>query len=269
MTSAIARIHAADRAAFEEHVARELPCVIENGAADWPARRWSVAYLNDRIGDLAIRCKLSRSHVHPDFRAPTLKDMFATEASTFRALFAAITTGDDRARRLFTGDEQFVLRVRDGLTTIHEPFRPLLDDAPVPDLVPSDRLYTVWAWFSGRGVRTGLHYDNNGCHNLNAQLCGAKSCVLFPPSELERMELFPVGGTNPAVNCSALEREPEGGLTAQLDAGDLLFIPAWWFHSFDHHGDFNANMNYWWKPAVATSNPVSERQEVIDGRGRS
>ncbi len=264
----ISRISAADRAAFAGHVARDEPCVIAGGAVEWPATMtWSIAALAERIGDLAIRCKVSSTSTHPNFGAPSLKDMFATEATTVRALFASFT-GPEPARRLFTGDEQFVLRVRDGVTAIHEPFRTLLDDAPVPDVIPRDRLYTVWAWFSGRGVHTGLHYDNNGCHNLNAQLAGRKRCVLYPPAALAEMELFPIGGANPALNCSRLdlanEPVPPGGFETTLETGDLLFIPAWWFHAFWHLGDFNANMNYWWKPEVAIANPVSERQATIE-----
>ena len=249
-----------------DFVARETPCVVEGGARSWRAMQWSPGSLNERIGDLAIRCKLSRSHVHPDFSAGSLKEMFATEATTFRALFASFA-GPEPARRLFTGDEQFLLRVREGLTTVHEPLRPLLDDVAIPE-VARERLYTIWAWFSGRGVHTGLHYDNNGCHNLNAQLAGRKRCVLFPPSALDRMGLFPIGGANPAVNCSSLSAIPAGGLEATLEHGDLLFIPAWWFHAFWHLGSFNANVNFWWKPDSPTENPVSRRQEEIDGRGR-
>lgn len=243
--------------------------MIAGGARDWPAIGWSSASLTEKLGDLVIRCKRSASHVHPNFRAATIPEMFAVEATTFRALFAAIAAGD--ATRLFTGDEQFVLRVRDGETTVYEPFRALLEDVVIPE-VARPSLYTIWAWFSGKGVHTWLHYDNNGCHNLNAQLAGEKTCVLYPPSELDRMALFPPGGANPAVNCSSLDLDadgaPPGGLTGRLEAGDLLFIPAWWFHAFDHHGAFNANVNFWWKPARPMENPVSRRQEAIDAGRR-
>lgn len=251
----IDRVAASELAAL---VDREQPCVIAGGASAWPAMQWSAETLTERIGELAIRCKVSRSHIHPDFRAGSIKEMFATEATTLRALFESFR-GPEPARRLFTGDEQFLLRVRDGATTVHEPFRTLLDDVVMPE-VAATSLYTIWAWFSGKGVHTGLHYDNNGCHNLNAQLAGRKRCVLFPPAELDRMSLFPIGGSNPAINCSALEQVPDGGLEATLEAGDLLFIPAWWFHAFWHLGDFNANLNFWWLPARVIANPVSDRQ---------
>ena len=51
-----------------------------------------------------------------------------------------------------------------------------------------------------RGVRTWLHYDNNGCHNLNAQICGHKRCWLYAPDQLQRMHPFLLGSGNPAHN---------------------------------------------------------------------
>ena len=271
MTEQVERIAASDRAALERCVRSETPVVIEGAARGWRAVvEWSPAYLVERIGDVAIRYKRSESNVHPDFHAATLAAMFATGATTFAEFVAAITGGDlaERARSLFTGDEQFLLRRRDGQTSINDALRPLLDDVAVPEIA-EDRLYTVWAWFSGIGVRTWLHYDNNGCHNLNAQITGSKRCALFPPSELARLAPFPLGGANPAHNCSQLDIDrvdlADGAqLTARLDAGDLLFIPAWWFHTFLHLGEFNSNVNFWWKPETPSLNPVAARQVLLD-----
>ncbi len=63
---------------------------------------------------------------------------------------------EERARRLFTGDERFLLQRRDGQTRIDPELGLLLDDVETPDLVPAEQLYTLWAWFSGQGVRMGV-----------------------------------------------------------------------------------------------------------------
>jgi lysine-specific demethylase 8 len=122
----------------------------------------------------------------------------------------------------------------------------------MPAQVPPERLYTVWAWLGGPGARTWLHYDNNGCHNLNAQLTGEKTCVLFAPEHLARLKPFPPEGANPAHNCSQLDIDEVPAdiprITARLEAGDLLFIPALWLHAFHHLGELNTNVNWWWKP---------------------
>jgi len=256
--------------------ARDTPLLIEGGAAGMPAcARWSAEYLGARLGRVVVAHKLSQSHRHPDFHAATLGEMFARETRPLGELIELCTSGAaaERARRLFTGDERFLLQRRGGVTRVDPELAPLLEDAPVPALVPAERLYTVWAWLSGTGVRTWLHYDNNGCHNLNAQITGEKSCALYPPETLAAARLFPPGGRNPAVNCSSLDVEdpdlPEDFRAAEhhdahLGAGDLLFIPAWWLHTFRHHGDFNSNVNYWWKPERARDNPIARRQAEID-----
>lgn len=266
----VARI-SADRFAESDH-----PVVIE-GALSWPAlSRWSRSYLAERLGAAPARWKVSPTGAHPNFHAASLREMFATESGTFRDFFAALAA--DRAGRvLFTGDEKFVLRRRDGVTSLDPDLGVLLEDAPVPALVPADRLYTIWSWFSGAGVRTWLHYDNNGCHNLNAQVTGRKRAVLFAPDELESVSLFPIGGANPALNCSqidvaspALDRFPAfaraRALTASLGPGDLLFIPAWWLHAFEHDGAFNSNINFWWKPSAPIDNAVARHQARIEAR---
>ena len=152
---------------------------------------------------------------------------------------------------------------------------PLLEDVQMPALFPEQQLHTVWAWLSGPGVRTWLHYDNNGCHNLNAQVTGRKRCVLYAPEELGKLHPFPLGGGNPAHNCSRIDVErPDAALAADLAAaqgwhaelgpGDLLFIPAWWFHTFEHLGELNANVNFWWKPERPRWNVVAARQALVD-----
>jgi lysine-specific demethylase 8 len=250
----------------------QVPVVIEGAISDWPAvKLWSPSYLTRLIGDVRLTYKVSPTSAHPNFHAVTLPEMFATGSAPFRE-FVSLTM-DGTGRVLFTGDSKFVLRCRDGVTTIDPELGPLLDDVHMPPLFAREALYTVWAWFSGRGGRTWLHYDNNGCHNLNAQITGSKTCVLFDPSEVDRLALWP-RGTNPAVNCSQIDvAAPDlaqfpafaeaRAWSARLDAGDLLFIPAWWLHAFEHVDEFNANINFWWKPSQAVENAVSRHHAAV------
>lgn len=254
----------------------QLPVVIEGGCAHYPAvARWTPEYLKEKLGHEPIQFKLSTCHQHPNFHAKTLPEIFARGSSTLAEFIDSVTTGDpgQRSHRYFTGDERFLLKRRDGHETRDAALAPLLDDVEVPAFLPAERLYTVWGWLSGRGVRTWLHYETNGCHNFNAQLRGNKTCVLYPPEQLSKMRMFRPGSGNPAYNCSEIDVEDPaeqallaraGGLTATLQAGDLLFIPAWWFHTFFHLGEFNANINFWWKPVRPVLNQVAVRQGFLD-----
>jgi hypothetical protein len=224
------------------------------------------------LGPIEIEYKISSGNAHPDFRQQGLGRMFARGKCPLPEFFSAIESGPsgDRSRYLFTGDERFLLRRRGGQTSIDPELAPLLGDVERPPWFAEERLHTVWAWFSGAGVRTWLHYDNNGCHNLNAQVTGRKRCVLYAPEELSRMHVFPLGGDNPALNCErpAPEHAPDLAAAraweAELCAGDVLYIPAWWFHTFLHVGEFNSNVNFWWKPERPGWNVVAGRQALLD-----
>lgn len=263
------------RALYEE---RDRPVVIAGGAREIRAVRcWTREYLAEKIGAVEVPFKLSETDAHPNFRASEPGRMFAREKAPFAELLRRIAEGppEERARRLFTGDERFLLQRRSGRVARDPELGLLLDDVPIPDVVPAEQLYTIWAWFSGPGVRTWLHYDNNGCHNVNVQITGEKECWLFPPSELGKLAPFPLGGDNPAHNCSQIDvdrpdpaRFPDFESArcerAEIHAGDLLFIPAFWFHTFRHHGELNSNVNFWYRPVHARPNPVATRQALLD-----
>jgi hypothetical protein len=257
---------------------REVPLVILQGAAAWPAvERWTPEYLSALLGPIEIPFKASTSNAHPDFRASGLAQMFARGRAPLSQFLESIGTGSraERSRYLFTGDERFLMRRRSDHTSVDPELAPLLADVTIPPLFPEEQLHTIWAWLSGPGVRTWLHYDNNGCHNLNAQITGRKRCVLYAPEELSKLHPFPLGGGNPAYNCSRIDVERADdplasdlaaaqGWHAELGPGDLLFIPAWWFHTFVHDGDFNSNVNFWWKPRRPVWNVVAARQALVD-----
>jgi len=278
LATAVARIPLSASDLAERLEAGVEPLLIAGGARHYRAFAcWSIEYLSDICGQVEIQFKSSSSNAHPDFRQPTLAQMFARGSAPFGEFLRGLVSGPahERARRLFTGDEQFLLRRRRGTETIHPELGRLLDDVEVPALFARERLHTVWSWFSGLGVRTWLHYDNNGCHNLNAQITGHKRCALYPPSELARMHPFVLGGDNPAHNCSAIDVEaPQPAFAddladarvwhAEVLAGDLLFIPAWWFHTFEHLGELNSNVNFWWRPERPQWNATAARQALLD-----
>ncbi len=259
------------------------PIVIAGAVLDWPAvALWSPDYLKKRLGSISLPSKLSSTHQHPNFHARTLAEAFARDTTTLSELVDAVTTGprEERARRLFTGDERFVLRQRDGTVTLDPELSVLYRNVELPSFIARERLYTVWAWLSGPGVRTWLHYDNNGCHNLNAQITGRKQCLLFSPEQIECLYPFAPGGPNPATNCSAIDVEAPDfdrfplfrdarALVATLEPGDLLFIPAWWSHSFVHLGEFNTNMNFWWLPTMPVDSAVARREAAMAAAGKS
>ncbi len=255
------------------------PLVLRGVIRDWHAvKAWTPEGLEKRLGPIELRFKYSRTHQHPNFLAGSKAEMFAVRPLLFRDFLHSVQHGPsaERANLLFTGDEQFVWRRRNGQIETNPALLPLLEDITLPECIPEQDLYTVWAWFSGKGVRTWLHYDNNGCHNINAQVQGSKRALLFPPTDLEHIPLFDPS-QNAAYHCSSIDIEAPTAeqaaqlskahpWTAELEAGDVLFIPVHWLHTFEHLGSFNANLNFWWKADQPVEDPIARRQASIEAR---
>lgn len=238
------------------------PFIIEGALDDWPAfRLWDPPYLKELLGDGTVRYKYSPHGVHPNFFASELGEMFATKEGSFSEYLDLITVGpkEQRTHYFFTGDEQFLYRVRDGKSELNELLAPLWKDVREPEYLPEGKLYSVWSWFSAQGMRSWLHYDNNDCHNLNAQIRGSKKCWLLSPKEEKKIALFPKDGPNPAHNCSQIDIfhpdptkfpqfEEAEAIEAEILEGDLFYLPANWSHAFEHQGALNVNVNFWFQP---------------------
>ncbi|MFG2196127.1 cupin-like domain-containing protein [Streptomyces sp. NPDC048639] len=272
VVGSVERVEAPSREEFEkEFVQADRPVIISGAIDHWIARKnWSSEELRKRIGSVPVRYKVSSSHLHPDFDVEEGEPLFASEESTF-ADFLARLRGPDAARFLLMGEDAQLMRAMpDGSREISPSLGSLIDDFEIPPYFSEDRINTVWSWFGSAGPRTWLHYDNNGCHNLNAQISGSKRFWLFPPVGLEGFYPFEIDAKIPLPNVSQVNIESPDHARfplfdemecreGEMHEGDMLFLPAFWFHSFHHLGDFNANITFWWRPDSLRLNPVSRR----------
>lgn len=98
-------------------------------------------------------------------------------------------------------------------------------------------------WLSSAGSVTHLHWDAFGPHNFHLLVAGRKRALLFPPSEAAavrclggfRYALRFVGAADGGVIDPSAPNavSPEArGLEAMLTPGDLLFVPAYYWHFF-------------------------------------
>jgi hypothetical protein len=113
-------------------------------------------------------------------------------------------------------------------------------------------------WISGPGLTVGLHFD--AAENLNFQLRGEKVFSLYPPgtrayypmpmfsetahiSRVFREGPHPDLARFPAFDPSLVER-------VEIRQGDVLYLPAYWWHQVESLGEQNVNLNFWWVPAA-------------------
>jgi hypothetical protein len=135
---------------------------------------------------------------------------------------------------------------------------PLRGDFRLPGFFDPGRLVHIGFWLSAAGVRTLLHYDPPGNHNLNAQVRGSKRVTLVAPQHVREVYPFRYAlgefGNYSRVDVARpdLDRFLRFGDAERfedvIEEGEVLFVPPLWYHAFEHLGETNVNVNFWWRP---------------------
>jgi hypothetical protein len=222
----LARLSALDLADFRATARNGLPFIMEGIVSLWPLAAMTAAELREKFSSAAIRVRTG------DY---------------IGAAFSGRRTFVDM--RL---DEYLILAGSDP-----GPLPPYAGNVHLPEL---DRL-CEWppyfanyqspkVWLGPAGTITPLHCDY--FDNLFAQVWGRKKIRLFHPSD---GELLPTREVNPTLYASPFDPEepdyarwPSVRRTCEneciVDAGDLLFLPAGWFHHV-RAMDFSLSVNRW------------------------
>ena len=237
-------------------VPRNLPVLLKGAIADWPLVRAAaaspeaaVAYLRrfDRgkevetlRGDAAIRGRF--------FYNDRLDGLNFTRKP--RAVTACL-------------EEILALRGMD------EPPAIYIQSAPVPgllpgfaeenalDLVAPGTIPRIWI---GNRITVQTHFDLS--NNLACVAAGRRRFTLFPPEQTPNLYPGPFEFTlaGPPVSMVQLDdpdfaRYPNfraalaQALVAELEPGDALFVPYFWWHHVQALDDLNVLVNHWWNDA--------------------
>lgn len=128
-------------------------------------------------------------------------------------------------------------------------------------LLPSDNHPFIWL---GNDLTVAPHFDE--ASNIAVVVAGKRRFTLFPPDQIANLYIGPVDFTpagqpismvdlaNPDLNKYPKYREAyKHGMSAELHAGDAIYIPTPWWHHVQSLSDFNVLINYWWSNAYERS----------------
>lgn len=131
---------------------------------------------------------------------------------------------------------------------------------PMP-LVPPGAEPRLWI---GNAAKVATHRDPTD--NLAVVAAGRRRFTLFPPHAAPFLYMGPDHPTPAGTPVSLVhvtrpdferyplfERALELAETAELEAGDAIFIPRDWFHHVEALEPFNILVNYWWDSAGASA----------------
>jgi hypothetical protein len=129
----------------------------------------------------------------------------------------------------------------------------VLDDSVLP---------RIWL---GNAITTPTHLDE--WNNIGCVVAGRRRFTLFPPQQIANLyigplDFAPTGAPMSLVSLHApdFDRFPKfrealgAAVTAELRAGDAVYIPPLWWHHVESLEPFNVLVNYWWHalPGVST-----------------
>jgi ribosomal protein L16 Arg81 hydroxylase len=236
---AIRRVRDPEPSDFRRNHFERKPILLTHIANDWPAlRRWTRSGLREMVGDVKVRFILSKKNA---LSSPEIVD-------TLASYFDRLGEFDAEARR----------RVVIGCDISQ--LRSLKDDFQPPRFLEQvlRAPMAIHFWSAPGGYTTNLHHDQT--HNLVAQVTGRKHAVFFPPSDWRSFYPVPVFSgpagmarvdvENPDYTKFPLLRRVRVAYECTLDPGDILYIPAGWWHTVKSMEPFNVSLHWRWAPRV-------------------
>ncbi|KAK6539786.1 tRNA methyltransferase ppm2 [Orbilia ellipsospora] len=216
-------------------IERNVPLIFEGLSFGRCISCWAPEYLKSAVGDSkevtihkakieSVESNQGFSSIHLNFNAKN----FTYERCPFSQLIDTIF--DE------TPKELCYLRSVSSKPTkypsmLGRDFPEIAQDFEIPDALSfiDKSLHSSPLRISSPGVGIWLHYDV--CANFLFQILGKKRILLFPPSDVHRLD-FPPGKTTSSIE-NIFENIPRGTNPKELimSPGDILYIPPFWLHA--------------------------------------
>ncbi len=236
-TIEVKRIHSPDVEGFRaQFFETHTPAVISGAMEAWKVfDRWSTDYLKKKAGHQKVMVSKAHDGIHFD-----KKKLVDGRNMPLGEYLDMIDSGEAAEQQYYAA----AIPIRFALPEI-------MDDLDYPPYIDPSQCRSPNLWFGPGQNVVPLHYDNR--NNFLAQVKGKKRVLLFPPSELSRLQPFPffrpttltsrVNIAKPDVNRFPRFQEARYA-EVWLEPGEILFIPLYWWHGVFGHG-INISLNYW------------------------
>lgn len=236
-----------------EIVAANRPVVIKSVVADWPsvkAAQQSPKAIVDYLKAFDIDAIVSALVGKPDING---RFFYTDDLTDLNFQRTQVTLGIALDRLLTIADHQDSYAIALQAIQLHQVLPSFKPSNPQPLLEPSIEP-TMWV---GNRACVAPHYDIHD--NLACVVAGQRKFTVFPPEQINNLYPGPAlnapGGVPVSmvdINKPDLDLYPNytkaetAAMSAVLEPGDGIFIPALWWHGVDSLMDLNILVNYWW-----------------------
>jgi len=138
-------------------------------------------------------------------------------------------------------------------------YLPKFTDENDTDLPHKSAVPRIWI---GNAVTVSTHFDRD--YNIACVVGGHRRFTLFPPEQLPNLYVGPFLKTPAGAPVSMVSlEEPDltryprfeqalaAAVEAELEPGDAMYIPYFWWHHIKSLDVFNVLVNYWWNETEA------------------
>lgn len=203
------------------------PIIVSDGLAEWPAFKvWSPQFLASVVGSRLVDVSVSLTGAFrhlPDGSAADPANQFVIRRV---AMLDAVEYIEDE----LLPQPKYYIAQQDIARDLPELLRYLRFPRPIC----SSRINL---WFGSSGTVTPLHFDMS--HNLYAQIYGSKRFRIYAPAD--KPYLYPYPECSRLSHLSHVDAETPDfkaypllanarEISFVLTAGQLLFLPAFWWH---------------------------------------
>jgi hypothetical protein len=253
--------HEVDREAFRnEIVTRNEPAVLKSLVGDWPAVQHATT------SPESFASYLSKFDVRKSL--PALVGPPAIEGRFFYRDDLKGFNFDRVPRTLMS-----TLSALSELAEVEQPPAISMQAVPIADNLPGfcddnqlpllDESIQPRMWLSNKTMTT-THYDTD--ENIACAVAGRRRFTLFPPDQIGNLYVGPLLLTPAGAPMSMVDlRQPDfsrhpkfktaldAALQADLEPGDSLYIPSYWWHNVESLDSFSVLINYWWEGSEGTA----------------
>ncbi|KAM4835913.1 tRNA wybutosine-synthesizing protein 5 isoform 1-T1 [Thomomys bottae] len=244
----VPRLPGVSREQFLQHLyPQRKPLVLEGIDLGSCTSKWTVDYLSQIGGTKEVKI-----HVSTVAQMDFISKNFVYRTLPFDKLVQR--AAEEKHDEFFISeDEKYYLRSlgedpRKDVADIRKQFPSLEGDIKFPKFFREEQFFSSVFRISSPGLQLWTHYDV--MDNFLIQVTGKKRVVLFSPRDSQYLYLS--GSKSKVMNIDNpdLAKYPlfskARRYECSLEAGDVLFIPALWFHNVISE-EFGVGVNVFWK----------------------
>lgn len=231
---------------------------------------WDRDYLCARGGSRSVKVHVSQDR-HMDF----LSKNFVYRTLPFCELVQRASYS--KQTDYFISETEFYYLRTLGTDSRKEPaniatqFPELAEDVTLPKLFPAEAFFSSVLRIASPQLCLWTHYDV--MDNFLIQVRGKKKAVLFHPNDIDHLYIRGDKSLVLDVEHPDLEKFPKfqraTKYEAVLNSGDVLFIPALWFHNMTAL-DFGIAVNVFWRHLDASlydrNDPYGNKDPIPGGK---